>query len=134
MGPLTFSTSLPVAPCLKRPLICSSQIGRAHVCTPIYTLSLHDALPIWLAGGDRVRSCVRDGTTHLLYESARCPLLKTTAYLFFSDRKSTRLHSNLHSFPTRRSSDLACRRGQSEIMRARWDHSPSLRVCPLPLA
>src|SRR5207247_9714705 len=49
--------------------------------------------------------------------------------LFFSSPSPTRY---LHSFPTRRSSDLACRRGRRA--RARADSRVSRSICPSEVA
>src|ERR1039458_7206857 len=85
--------------------------------TVIYALSLHDALPIWpVAGAESAKSLCGGG-----FNSTKTSAAVWARYL---DRKSTRLnsshfsisyavfcpHSDLRSFPTRRSSDLACRR------------------------
>src|SRR5437773_333851 len=116
--------------------------------TQIYTLSLHDALPISLRAlsdgaiayvikpirAERITQIVRDRRRHSLASGedtlavpiAGCdgfPVLKPAGdldLLTAPDRKSTRLnsshitisyavHPDLHSFPTRRSSDLAPR-------------------------
>src|SRR5574337_1255657 len=80
--------------------------------TEIYTLSLHDALPISLevaGAGQSLRQCF---LRNLLETLRGCISILRV------DRKSTRLnsshhsisydvyHRDLHSFPTRRSSDL----------------------------
>src|ERR1039458_5170215 len=91
----------------------------ASAPTEIYTLSLHDALPI----------CRRGSGCGALLSVRGCPLPPTRDCVVRScpDRKSTRLnsshlgisyavfcfgaHRDLHSFPTRRSSDLSKRVG-----------------------
>src|ERR671917_548524 len=86
----------------------STRLNSSH--TEIYTLSLHDALPICraeLLGSKRVRDVVdrevvprRD--VHVLADDlgARRRSEEHTSEL--------QSHRDLHSFPTRRSSDLSC--------------------------
>src|ERR1044072_5194350 len=88
------------------------QIGRAHVLTSlptdIYTLSLHDALPICVVG------LIDD--FRLLAQLSLCAAVRADVARDLrgpddaADRTSTRpdlsTHRYLHSFPTRRSSDL----------------------------
>src|SRR5471030_3270738 len=83
--------------------------------TEIYTLSLHDALPI--SAGDSVSVTNFEN----LNAGAMTTALTVTGSSTAKDRKSTRLnsshlgisydvyHRDLHSFPTRRSSDLGGR-------------------------
>src|SRR2546430_13649955 len=61
--------------------------------TEIYTLSLHDALPIWRSG----RSCWREMTRVLLVPDLpleRWPSMDRYAHRLYEDRKSTRLNSS----------------------------------------
>src|SRR5882672_439680 len=84
----------------------STRLNSSH--TVIYTLSLHDALPIY--GGD-------SNPNGSSFESIAwaCGLLAATRRLLVfctvhvrSEEHTSELqsHSDLHSFPTRRSSDL----------------------------
>src|SRR5476649_2920441 len=84
----------------------STRLNSSH--TVIYTLSLHDALPISLTAivSPVINSNVavvpiNNGATAV---SGFCPNGKT----FRSEEHTSELqsHSDLHSFPTRRSSDL----------------------------
>src|SRR5476649_1129009 len=84
----------------------STRLNSSH--TVIYTLSLHDALPIYdhpsLRRGDR-RAEAELGCS-------RAPATGDSAWLIPSRPRSEehtselQSHSDLHSFPTRRSSDL----------------------------
>ena len=58
--------------------------------TEIYTLSLHDALPIWRAVGDRDGDAVDIGQRP---RGARVAQV-IGGYLYARDRKSTRLNSS----------------------------------------
>src|SRR3712207_8306607 len=70
----------------------------------IYTLSLHDALPIWDKDRDRFRSVLRDGIRATLLEGLPASLglvlvAEPAVRLLFqhghvTDRKSTRLNSS----------------------------------------
>src|SRR5476649_1365467 len=86
----------------------STRLNSSH--TVIYTLSLHDALPISHALVDRVLKggeSARDAyLTFLSSGSSRYPI----DVLGRSEEHTSELqsHSDLHSFPTRRSSDLPC--------------------------
>src|SRR5476649_2021748 len=88
----------------------STRLNSSH--TEIYTLSLHDALPIWLIGA-------RLGD--ILFEQLGQPgheveVAQDVAFdvrmLDRSEEHTSELqsHRDLHSFPTRRSSDLVDRR------------------------
>src|SRR5476649_1403158 len=87
----------------------STRLNSSH--TVIYTLSLHDALPIFPAVDLRdhfavaVNLEVRDGT------AADHRLLLLLRQIGRSEEHTSELqsHSDLHSFPTRRSSDLPSR-------------------------
>src|SRR5476649_370197 len=88
----------------------STRLNSSH--TVIYTLSLHDALPISLqgvpqedefAGVDRSRGeRYADGYPGVYFTFGRERSEEHTSEL--------QSHRDLHSFPTRRSSDLASRR------------------------
>src|SRR5476649_302970 len=84
----------------------STRLNSSH--TEIYTLSLHDALPIYagrhrgdrrFAGGHPAGRPSRDRLAHLRHEAGR----DTRSEEHTSELQS---HRDLHSFPTRRSSDL----------------------------
>src|SRR5476649_1297528 len=87
----------------------STRLNSSH--TEIYTLSLHDALPIWPAGllhigiemhGERQVKRLRNGAQRTRQFGKRGAR---------SEEHTSELqsHRDLHSFPTRRSSDLASR-------------------------
>src|SRR5882672_9665886 len=89
----------------------STRLNSSH--TVIYTLSLHDALPIYSLVVDEEfiddahpvehRLGLRDQRSHLAAVDGRVRSEEHTSEL--------QSHSDLHSFPTRRSSDLLpCRR------------------------
>src|SRR5579875_2927330 len=85
----------------------STRLNSSH--TEIYTLSLHDALPISLMNRVwelRDNVSAYDATYVALAEFLGCPLLTADAR---SEEHTSELqsHRDLHSFPTRRSSDLA---------------------------
>src|SRR5476649_2956132 len=84
----------------------STRLNSSH--TVIYTLSLHDALPIY----DGLRPALRlrrvfdllpRALPHPAAGNRRRPLLQHRSEEHTSELQS---HSDLHSFPTRRSSDL----------------------------
>src|SRR5476649_327282 len=84
----------------------STRLNSSH--TEIYTLSLHDALPICLLGlhpiDDRLDSGVRRtrrGKGFLNLADGGFPVGRSEEHT--SELQS---HRDLHSFPTRRSSDL----------------------------
>src|SRR5882672_5176612 len=84
----------------------STRLNSSH--TVIYTLSLHDALPICAAPHPR-----RFATSPLTSQSPDCHDLRSSATRTSrppsrSEEHTSELqsHSDLHSFPTRRSSDL----------------------------
>src|SRR5476649_1813411 len=84
----------------------STRLNSSH--TVIYTLSLHDALPI--SAARRKTVIVDDVTTSPLWRDYR-DLARThgiAACWSRSEEHTSELqsHSDLHSFPTRRSSDL----------------------------
>src|SRR5215204_1511353 len=84
----------------------STRLNSSH--TVIYTLSLHDALPIF--------DVIAKPPIHPPPGSRADPSRGNRAATVFSDERSRRRseehtselqsHSDLHSFPTRRSSDL----------------------------
>src|SRR5476649_2398526 len=84
----------------------STRLNSSH--TEIYTLSLHDALPIFSVFGIQARVIRRSGneTTKFLGQGAR--LLARWCVDDRSEEHTSELqsHRDLHSFPTRRSSDL----------------------------
>src|SRR5882672_153309 len=95
----------------------STRLNSSH--TVIYTLSLHDALPI-CSFTFRMRSAAR----HTLAASATiaAPADRYSASRYGAKRSEEHTselqsHSDLHSFPTRRSSDLFLH-FQDEIGRA----------------
>src|SRR5579875_1656128 len=84
----------------------STRLNSSH--TVIYTLSLHDALPIYI---DPERLRIAELMAHKV--AAELETLPTISA--HADRRAARSeehtselqsHSDLHSFPTRRSSDL----------------------------
>src|SRR5476649_1512403 len=85
----------------------STRLNSSH--TEIYTLSLHDALPISREHlpDDHLREGVRTGEMNALnLETEECD---GAGDLVRSEEHTSELqsHRDLHSFPTRRSSDLA---------------------------
>src|SRR5882672_11283416 len=84
----------------------STRLNSSH--TVIYTLSLHDALPIYDSVGPIARS-VRDAALMLGALAGPDPRDEPTlAANARSEEHTSELqsHRDLHSFPTRRSSDL----------------------------
>src|SRR5882672_8222155 len=84
----------------------STRLNSSH--TVIYTLSLHDALPIFfgLCGSpsSSVNAwCLRWTATHSF---VHCPVVSHKAIRSEEHTSELQSHSDLHSFPTRRSSDL----------------------------
>src|SRR5882672_9884572 len=90
----------------------STRLNSSH--TVIYTLSLHDALPIF--------AFKEAGITHkdvdhlMIYDAfAHLPLYGQTRRRSSRSEEHTselQSHSDLHSFPTRRSSDLRLQGGR----------------------
>src|SRR5882672_3462673 len=84
----------------------STRLNSSH--TVIYTLSLHDALPIstaLMSSGEtkprpRKKACARPAAISAIVARGDAP--------YRSEEHTSELqsHSDLHSFPTRRSSDL----------------------------
>src|SRR5262252_869394 len=93
----------------------STRLNSSH--TEIYTLSLHDALPISL----RIGGLLNWGQSSI--QNLTCkPSGDATArhprpYPARSEEHTSELqsHRDLHSFPTRRSSDLVANRGLAEL-------------------
>src|SRR5476649_1611650 len=89
-----------------RPDRKSTRLNSSH--TVIYTLSLHDALPIYgtfsIAPGTSAVSVTLSGDNHAFNGTIVYKDNGTTR----SEEHTSELqsHSDLHSFPTRRSSDL----------------------------
>src|SRR5215204_274101 len=84
----------------------STRLNSSH--TVIYTLSLHDALPIYEDGDFLAfthRSALFDQDAH---QAAVFRCDDRNFHLHRSEEHTSELqsHSDLHSFPTRRSSDL----------------------------
>src|SRR5476649_699707 len=88
----------------------STRLNSSH--TVIYTLSLHDALPISCAGAcpspsQQLMQLVRSILIDVGHDSSPPSLRPQRSEEHTSELQS---HSDLHSFPTRRSSDLLRRR------------------------
>src|SRR5476649_786911 len=113
----------------------STRLNSSH--TVIYTLSLHDALPILqltdvVAIAPAIEGELPDGATgresaHIQVAGARERSEEHTSEL--------QSHRDLHSFPTRRSSDLAthrcsCYRSSDRGRAARWRHRSRVRSHP----
>src|SRR6476646_6767173 len=84
----------------------STRLNSSH--TVIYTLSLHDALPIYtIFFGTDTHNAPRQPTPEdpKLYTKHSCAVIAVDAR---SEEHTSELqsHRDLHSFPTRRSSDL----------------------------
>src|ERR671926_204688 len=105
----------------------STRLNSSH--TEIYTLSLHDALPISLGALARLHH------VDLIAELARVPgpgHLHRHAVEGVPDRSEEHTselqsHRDLHSFPTRRSSDLARRAGSPPSRRSHSRARPCTR-------
>src|SRR5476649_1574945 len=84
----------------------STRLNSSH--TVIYTLSLHDALPIYVDIGHDVFSVMGAGFSFLSPRIVRLPYAASSRNVSRSEEHTSELqsHSDLHSFPTRRSSDL----------------------------
>src|SRR5476649_1099227 len=84
----------------------STRLNSSH--TVIYTLSLHDALPI--SGGRTAAAAIATSLDKFNLTDAQKQILypALAEYLARSEEHTSELqsHSDLHSFPTRRSSDL----------------------------
>src|SRR5476649_2380790 len=84
----------------------STRLNSSH--TVIYTLSLHDALPISFAHDDHVYAAkvVNDRGKLVLGDSIAVPGAFGASQRSEEHTSELQSHSDLHSFPTRRSSDL----------------------------
>src|SRR5919202_1288551 len=84
----------------------STRLNSSH--TEIYTLSLHDALPIFAnrlrPDRDRRAACFLE--IHLLRQLGRLVELRCIRRRSEEHTSELQSHRDLHSFPTRRSSDL----------------------------
>src|SRR5882672_6814981 len=91
----------------------STRLNSSH--TVIYTLSLHDALPILPAPRAEVYAALIDPAVIQEVIDVCEKIVQTGEETYRSEEHTSELqsHSDLHSFPTRRSSDLAraARRG-----------------------
>src|SRR5215204_1276922 len=96
----------------------STRLNSSH--TEIYTLSLHDALPILVAKPEILRF---DGHGVNRRSALFCawgpyegsPIRRSRSEEHTSELQS---HRDLHSFPTRRSSDLSCQTRDTEVRRS----------------
>src|SRR5476649_1870679 len=84
----------------------STRLNSSH--TEIYTLSLHDALPIWFLRHNFGSAAPLDGFPRLLTLVERIAAIGHGSRSQRSEEHTSELqsHRDLHSFPTRRSSDL----------------------------
>src|SRR5579875_3535193 len=94
----------------------STRLNSSH--TVIYTLSLHDALPICQRSQVHIQSCrasTKQFTKSIIGFTQMCLLLYEEGR---SEEHTSELqsHSDLHSFPTRRSSDLSALSGTHSIV------------------
>src|SRR5476649_1499446 len=111
----------------------STRLNSSH--TVIYTLSLHDALPISKLRGVALRQSYTRVGKFALIQHQRYAHAKQFKRANRSEEHTSELqsHRDLHSFPTRRSSDLeAARGGFASVLYAgrqvRPDPAPAL--CP----
>src|ERR1035437_8159353 len=84
----------------------STRLNSSH--TDIYTLSLHDALPIYLTSG-HTKTCGRCPVNMFTKKDGYCEGITANGQIFIRSEEHTselQSHRYLHSFPTRRSSDL----------------------------
>src|ERR671916_714497 len=88
----------------------STRLNSSH--TEIYTLSLHDALPIYARDVQQVVHQPRELADLALDDAAHLLDAMRVAGGHRSEEHTSELqsHRDLHSFPTRRSSDLCARR------------------------
>src|SRR5882672_5261041 len=84
----------------------STRLNSSH--TVIYTLSLHDALPIWISMSSSKNAPFAPKKPGWSFMAARATTNFITAGKNRSEEHTSELqsHRDLHSFPTRRSSDL----------------------------
>src|SRR5215204_4202333 len=85
----------------------STRLNSSH--TVIYTLSLHDALPISLHRHLRGVAVAEAGLQHAAVAAGPFPVAVRDGGEERSEEHTSELqsHRDLHSFPTRRSSDLS---------------------------
>src|SRR5476649_2028818 len=85
----------------------STRLNSSH--TVIYTLSLHDALPIYLGVTHRLEMRAHDPKAHVAAAVAHGERRNDGVHRPRSEEHTSELqsHRDLHSFPTRRSSDLS---------------------------
>src|SRR5476649_1278833 len=95
----------------------STRLNSSH--TVIYTLSLHDALPISGQGAVAAQPLADDHSLGGDLEFHQVDAVLAAAHLHRSEEHTSELqsHSDLHSFPTRRSSDLWSGRGSRAAAR-----------------
>src|SRR5476649_231308 len=96
----------------------STRLNSSH--TVIYTLSLHDALPILLRGlaaANRDAPVIQTTYARALNDAGQIDAA-LAAYRSEEHTSELQSHRDLHSFPTRRSSDLAPRTGRRQPRRA----------------
>src|SRR5476649_2603206 len=84
----------------------STRLNSSH--TVIYTLSLHDALPIFLLYQlGNIPEALEDLNSYVRKSRPSTEVEKIKGFLRSEEHTSElQSHSDLHSFPTRRSSDL----------------------------
>src|SRR5579875_1175982 len=84
----------------------STRLNSSH--TVIYTLSLHDALPILKFSSRKSTGCKSEVNLGLLMRECASKVSGVGGGHDRSEEHTSELqsHSDLHSFPTRRSSDL----------------------------
>src|SRR5476649_2356561 len=84
----------------------STRLNSSH--TEIYTLSLHDALPIWTGTNEVINATANNvvlnsGSSYIYGQPGNAGTNNIRSEEHTSELQS---HRDLHSFPTRRSSDL----------------------------
>src|SRR5476649_324817 len=96
----------------------STRLNSSH--TVIYTLSLHDALPIWNVMARKLTGDGRRIRTTELVDDGRTIGAESDGNYARSEEHTSELqsHRDLHSFPTRRSSDLECHGAKANRRRA----------------
>src|SRR5476649_2531314 len=84
----------------------STRLNSSH--TEIYTLSLHDALPIFTQRRTRSRTSSKKQADANLRHASGSRASSSSPWRSRSEEHTSELqsHRDLHSFPTRRSSDL----------------------------
>src|SRR5882672_9948396 len=110
----------------------STRLNSSH--TVIYTLSLHDALPICIFFQLERRSGQVREIKQLLSGRALRLAGGAHARLHRSEEHTSELqsHSDLHSFPTRRSSDLHFLSTGTSIRSSSRNKAASVRSCAPP--